>query len=532
MDDQTSLDPSNPQADDAPMVFFDGDELITPAEPHKTWKVLIADDDEEVHLITRMVLRNLVFEGRSLQLLSAHSGIDALRQLGENPDTAIVLLDVVMESEHAGLEAARSIREMLGNRFVRIILRTGQPGQAPEQRVVIDYDINDYKEKTDLTAQKLTTTVISALRSYRDIIAIDRSRQGLMKIIEASRHIFSQQSLSQLSSGVLLQISALLHLGNDAMLAQTSGVAAKLDSVGGETSYTVMAGTGRFAAAIGQPLSSILGSPEIDLLMHAKHEKTIIRNGEFIGHFSNASGAQSVVLIQTEGTQGEVDVDLLRLFAANVGVAFDNSSLNEDLLATQSEMVHTLSKVVEARSNETGQHVVRVGELSYLLAQLAGLNECDSNLLRLAAPMHDLGKIGIPDHILHKPGALTPEEWSAMREHSAIGHSLLVRSKRPALQAAATIALQHHECWDGSGYPSGLKGEEIHVFGRIVGLIDVFDALSHPRCYKQAWPISKIIDFIRLQRGIKFDPVLVDVFLANADSLVALWQNHADLAAG
>ena len=119
-----------------------------------------------------------------------------------------------------------------------------------------------------------------------------------------------------------------------------------------------------------------------------------------------------------------------------------------------------------------------------------------------------------------------------MREHSAIGHSLLVRSKRPALQAAATIALQHHECWDGSGYPSGLKGEEIHVFGRIVGLIDVFDALSHPRCYKQAWPISKIIDFIRLQRGIKFDPVLVDVFLANADSLVALWQNHADLAAG
>ncbi|MFZ4537411.1 DUF3369 domain-containing protein [Propionivibrio sp.] len=529
MSQQTSPDPDTktPAIEDAPLVFLDAEEPAS-AAPLKTWKVLIADDDEEVHLITQMVLRDLVFEGRPLQLLSAHTGADALRMLGEHPDTAIILLDVVMESEHAGLEAARTIRETLGNRFVRIILRTGQPGQAPEKKVIVNYDINDYKEKTELTSQRLVTTVIAALRSYRDIVTIDRSRQGLIKIIEASRDIFGTQSLTQLSSAVLLQISALLHLGNDAMLARTSGLTAKLDPSGGENNYTVIAGTGRFSTASGQPLSNVLGSAEIEQLMQTPLDQAIVRIGEFLGHFSTTSGAESVVMVQMEDEQNEVDVDLLKLFATNIGVAFDNAALDEELLATQSEMVHTLSKVVEARSSETGQHVVRVGELSCLLAKLAGLDESDINLLRLAAPMHDLGKIGIPDLVLHKQGTFTPEEWAMMRQHSTIGHNLLFRSQRPVLKAAAILAFQHHECWDGSGYPNGLKGEEIHIFGRIVALVDVFDALSHARCYKEAWPMPTILDFIRKGSGCKFDPDLVDIFLAHADEFIELWNQYSD----
>ena len=516
-----------PADDEVPLVFAEADEI--PANVSgKTWKVLVADDDVEVHFITQMVLRDLIFEGRPLELLSAHSGAEAMRLLGEHPDTAVILLDVVMETEHAGLEVARSIRWTLGNRFVRIILRTGQPGQAPEKSVVIDYDINDYKEKTELTAQKLVTTVISALRSYRDIVTIDRSRQGLTKIIDASRDIFQPQSLARLSSGVLQQISALLHLGEDGMLAQASGLTARLEISGGPDNYVVMAGTGRFATSIGLPLARILVPAELELLRQTPCEQSVVRNGEFIGHFCTANGAESFILVQTQEARNEVDVDLLQLFAANIGVAFDNAHLNEELAATQSELVHTLCEVVEARSNETGLHVVRVGELSSLLAELAGHDERDCALLRQTAPMHDLGKIGIPDHILHKAGPLTADEWAIMRDHARIGHDLLCRSRRPALRTAAIIAGQHHERWDGTGYPHGLNGNGIHIFGRIVCLIDVFDALSHPRCYKEAWEMSRIVEYIRDRSGSQFDPALVDIFLAHIDDFVELWGRYAD----
>lgn len=527
MSHQVPPESAAPADDDTPLVFVDSEPAPATVEG-KTWKVLIADDDPEVHFITQMVLRDLVFEGRLLELISAHSGAEALRLLGEHPDMAVVLLDVVMETEHAGLEVARSIRWTLGNRFVRIILRTGQPGQAPEKHVVIDYDINDYKEKTELTAQKLVTTVISALRSYRDIVTIDRSRQGLTKIIEASRDIFRPQSLTRLSSGVLQQISALLHLGEDGMLAQASGLTARLEISGGPDNYIVMAGTGRFATAIGQPLARILDQAELEVLRQIPCEQSVVRNGEFIGHFCTANGAESFILVQTQEARNEVDVDLLQLYAANIGVAFDNAHLNEELAATQSELVNTLCEVVEARSNETGLHVVRVGELSCLLAERAGHDERDCALLRQTAPMHDLGKIGIPDHILQKPGPLTAEEWVTMREHTRIGHNLLRHSRRPALRTAAIIAAQHHERWDGSGYPYGLRGNDIHIFGRIVCLIDVFDALSHPRCYKEAWEIPRIVEYIRERSGSQFDPALVDIFLAHVDDFVELWGRYAE----
>jgi response regulator RpfG family c-di-GMP phosphodiesterase len=187
--------------------------------------------------------------------------------------------------------------------------------------------------------------------------------------------------------------------------------------------------------------------------------------------------------------------------------------------------------VVEARSNETGLHVFRVGEMARLLGELAGHNERDCAMLNLTAPMHDLGKLGIPDHILHKAGPLTAPEWAIMRDHASIGHKLLCRSRRPALQAAAIIAAQHHERWDGSGYPHGLGGADIHPFGRIVAIIDSFDALSHLRCYKQAWEIQRIIDYIRGNSGRQFDPVLAEIFLDHIDDFVELANRYPDPAA-
>ena len=176
-------------------------------------RILIVDDELDVHSVTRLALRNVTFKGRPLELLSAYSGVEAFDMLSQYSDIALVLLDVVMESEDAGLRLVGRIRGELNNQLVRIVLRTGQPGQAPEQQVIIDYDINDYKAKTELTTQKLFTTVVASLRAYESLLMIERSRIGLSKILEGATNLYQIHSLREFASGVLNQISAILDVG-------------------------------------------------------------------------------------------------------------------------------------------------------------------------------------------------------------------------------------------------------------------------------------------------------------------------------
>ena len=196
-------------------------------------------------------------------------------------------------------------------------------------------------------------------------------------------------------------------------------------------------------------------------------------------------------------------------------VALQNLHLNLEVVESQREMIHTLGEVVESRSQETAHHVKRVASHSYRLARLAGIGEERAQLLQMAAPLHDVGKIAIPDAILNKPGRLTDEERCLMMTHAELGHQILASSNREVFQTAALVALQHHEKWDGTGYPRGLRGEEIDIFGRIVGLVDVFDALSHERAYKPAFPLEKCVEILKQDSGRHFDPRLVDLFLAN-----------------
>jgi len=226
------------------IVFAAEDTAGASARERKTWKLLIVDDEEDVHSITRMVLEGFEFEGGSLEFLSAFSAQEGRRVLAANPDVAVILLDVVMETGHAGLDLARQVREELGNRLVRIILRTGQPGQAPERQVIINYDINDYKSKSELTAQKLFTAVTTGIRSYRDLRAIDSSRQGLEDIIAASADLFQADSLELFARGVLTQMTSLLHLEDSSMyMGDASGLAARDRA----DDFIIVAGTGDFA---------------------------------------------------------------------------------------------------------------------------------------------------------------------------------------------------------------------------------------------------------------------------------------------
>ncbi|GAA61893.1 cyclic di-GMP phosphodiesterase response regulator RpfG [Pseudoalteromonas sp. BSi20652] len=194
----------------------------------------------------------------------------------------------------------------------------------------------------------------------------------------------------------------------------------------------------------------------------------------------------------------------------------------EQLKQAHIDLVQRLGRAAEYKDTDTGEHIVRMSQYSKVLALALGMPEHQAELLRQAAPMHDVGKIGIPDAILLKPGRLTSEEFTYMKEHAVIGAKILANSSSPLLQLAHKLAIEHHEKWDGSGYPNGIKGEEISIEGRIVAVADVFDALTSKRPYKEAWSVEKTILHMQDQAGAHFDPALIELFVSKLDDILAI----------
>jgi len=205
------------------------------------------------------------------------------------------------------------------------------------------------------------------------------------------------------------------------------------------------------------------------------------------------------------------------------------SELTQEIEETQKEVIFTMGSIGETRSKETGNHVKRVAEYSKILAKYLGLSEEEAELLKQASPMHDIGKVGIPDNILNKPSKLEAEEWKIMQTHSELGYEMLKYSQRPILKAAAIVAIEHHEKYDGTGYPKGLKGESIHIYGRITAVADVFDALGSDRCYKKAWDDEKIFKLFKEEKGKHFDPRLVDIFFNNLSEFLDVRDRLVDI---
>lgn len=340
------------------------------------WKILLVDDEEDVIEVSRLVLEDLRFDGRPLDILDARSAQEARVMFEQHADIALAFIDVVMETEHAGLDLVKYVRDQLGNRHTRLILRTGNPGAAPQREIVQYFEIDDYKEKTELTADRLETSVYTSLRSYRNLMS--------------------------------------------------------------------------------------------------------------------------------------------------------NIRLRQDLLDAQTEVLNRLCGAIESRSKETGTHVRRIALYSRQLGELYGLPHTQLDLLEAAAPMHDIGKVATPDDILNKPGPLTEEEWAVMRRHPEEGYRLLAHPQLAVMQTGAEIALSHHEKWDGSGYPGGLAGDAIPVFGRIVAIVDVFDAMLSRRAYKEAWSLDRVFADMSALRGSHFDPRLLDLFLAHLAAFHDIYNCHPD----
>ena len=203
--------------------------------------------------------------------------------------------------------------------------------------------------------------------------------------------------------------------------------------------------------------------------------------------------------------------------------------LNDEVEEIQKEVIYAMGEIGETRSKETGNHVKRVALYSKELALLYGLSYKEAEILQMASPMHDIGKVGIADEILNAPRKLTPPEFEIMKTHAQLGYDMLKHSKQPILQAAAIVAHQHHEKWDGSGYPQGLQGEDIHIYGRITAVADVFDALGSDRVYKKAWELEKILHLFKEQRAKHFDPTLIDLFFNNLEKFLEIRDRFKDI---
>lgn len=488
------------------------------------WKVLLVDDDEQMHQITKLALKNFSFQQRPLKLISAYSSEEAKAIIFREQDIALALIDVVMEKEHSGLELVRYIREELNNSIIRLVLRTGQAGQAPEDKVIQEYEIDDYKEKTELTTQKLRTLLYSMLRSYRDLCLIRDQKEGLSRVIEASAKVQNTRTLQTYASTVLEQLTSLLSLQASAFYCLVQ------PREEGEESYALtLAATGDYVSLNKEcrlhyfPQQVAVRCQEV---LRKRESKDF--GDAYVFFMSEDRGVDNLLYVNLTAQLSELDKQLLIIYMHNIALTFDNINLLVDLQETSKELVFNLSNAVEAKSRETGAHVQRVSLYCEKLARLYGLPEYDVRMIQNASPLHDIGKVAIPDSILHKPGKLDTLEWEIMQRHVDFGVDILDKSKRKLMQLAKVIASTHHEKWDGTGYPNQLAGGDIPISGRIVAIADVFDALGSKRSYKEAWNDIHIKRELLNQSGKHFDPVLIDLFIANWDDFIAIRDAYPD----
>ncbi|NOH62427.1 DUF3369 domain-containing protein [Vibrio sp. RE88] len=488
------------------------------------WKVLLIDDDEQMHQVTKLALSDFEFEGRHLELISAHSGAEAKAIFEKSDDIALALVDVVMETEHAGLELVKYVREELGNSLVRLVLRTGQAGQAPEDTVIREYEIDDYKEKTELTTQKLKTLLYSMLRSYRDLCLIEQQKKGLSKVIEASAYVQNTNTLQTYATSVLEQLTSLLKLEQSALYCIVQP-----RPNGEESRALTLAATGDFVDFYSECAFEKLPAEVSERCKRVFEAQESEKFGDaYVLYTHDEQGVDCILYVNVKRELTELDMQLLEIYMQNIGLTFENLSLMLDIRETSKELVYNLANAVEARSKETGAHVQRVSLFCEKLALLYGLSEAEASVIKHASPLHDVGKVAVPDSILHKPGKLNAEEWEIMKKHVDYGVDILSKSKRRLITVAKEIAGYHHEKWDGTGYPNGLSGLDIPVTGRITALADVFDALGAKRSYKEPWSDEDIMVELVAQKGKHFEPELVELLVLHWDEFIEIRNSLPD----
>ncbi len=382
--------------------LIDDSGVETPADEGPRWQVAVIDDEPAVHDGTRFALSDYTLNGQGLNIISAYSAAEGRELLRRHPDVAVILLDVIMESDTAGLDLVEFIRKDLKNDTVRIILRTGQPGQAPERRVIVDYDINDYKAKTELTADKLFTALTAALRSYQQLQRMVETRRGLEIIIEAAGTLFDFKSMQRLAEGVLTQIASLLNV-------DCAGILVLREAENAHETFSVLAGSGCYSRFIGRDVSNII---ETDLRQLVEEAFTRRRH-EFSGRRSvlyirTISGREVVVVLEAARRLSETDRTLVEIFCSRLSIAFDNVLLYEQLQEANMGLEGRVAQRTEELTSANRR-------LASQWARLRQANNFKSEILGTVA--HDLknplgvilGRTEILKEMIGATGSLNPD---------------------------------------------------------------------------------------------------------------------------
>lgn len=517
----------------------------SPGAAAPPWRVLIVDDDAEVHAMTRLVMRKFTFQGRPLELLSAYSGQAALELLRDQPDIALILLDVVMETEDAGLRLVARIREELGNHAVRIVLRTGQPGQMPEHDIIHSYDINDYKAKTELTAQKLATSVVAALRSYAQISDIDRLRDGVARVAVLGRDLDPSLGVETLVATVLTRLAELLRLPATGFLAAvpeaaTPGQPARIRATLGPVPWAVgqdlppalsdglMRGASAVPPAAVPPTAIPPAAIPVDgwLLIALPPLPINTALGDPVGLPACLLGVALPHPLDASGQR-------LAWVAANRLVdVWETLAAMERLRATRRATALLLAAGrpqpdgAGTWRQPDGGRGARLSRLAVGLAQrlrhdpsyAPALGGDALEYIAMGAMLYDVGMMGVPGDLPAKPGSLTQDERDMVRRHAAQGAGLMRAAAAQVggdayMDFCAMLAQTHHERWDGAGYPDGLAGDAIPLAARLIAVADTYDALTHPRIPRPALTHEAACRELAAAAGSQLDPALVAAFL-------------------
>jgi len=469
-------------------------------EQFSPWNILIVDDEESIHSITELVLSNFRFDDIPVKFLNAYSAKEAKEILKSENDIALILLDVVMESDDAGLQLVKYIRNDLQNKMVRIVLRTGQPGSAPEEEVITSYDINDYKDKTELTNTKLKSTVHNAIKSYRDMKKLKDNRDTLVKY----KNMFNSAT----------DFIFVVDRENNIIEANN----AFLKAMGKEHTDT-----------IGKPVFNLFTKrsddnlqKNIDRSMHGLNINYITEinfdvlgsrhvDVEFFPYYDQGNNLSAVVVNFQDITESILKQK-------------ETDALKTKQIENYEQTIYTLVDMIEKRDSYTAGHTRRVAEYAVLIAKQLDLDPSEIENLQKAAMLHDIGKITTPDSILLKPGKFNELEYSLIKDHISTGYEML--KGIDTYKNLAEIMILHHERYDGQGYPNGLKGDEISLLGHIMIVSDAFDAMTTDRIYKRRKEVHEAFSEMLELKEKQFHPDVVDAAIIALNGITIIETNQ------
>ena len=501
------------------------------------WDVLVVDDELSVQEVTELALSRVTCEGLPICLHFASSVEDAINILQNVPNISVVLLDVVMEGGLSGLDFVTYVRNTLNNHHIRFIIRTGQAGVSSEIQVIQNYDIQGYWNKVDMPVKRLRNVAIAAIRNYISLLRIERRREISDFILRQSR-LLQDESLDERMFVELMSNSLISLFQNtryatpqEAALGQGFFSLALIMNCAPEARMAIAAAHGVCEQSWLGPLDEFPRKESLEAILEMLALNEPIAMTQNDSHIRLLISFSVKGLLETalfvEGPANSIDPSHLMTMATHAQTIFKNKSSYWLTRRSYTESALRLAGIVEARmSGPADAYLVRIYAQVRLIALRAGCSEREAELFAHGASLHDIGKIKLPDAILMKPSALTTAEWQVIKTHPVIGHELLSDPSIPDLQSGATIALEHHERWDGQGYPDGKRGLDISLGARITSIVSVHDRLLNDRPYRSAWERDKVVAYIKDNAGTLFDPGLISEFTAVYDEILDINRRY------